>query len=235
MEEKTYKLLAADDDQDILSILSLILTQEGYQVLTARNGQEVLELADESIDLYILDVNMPILSGFAAANQLSRRFNAPIIFLTAYSTEADKVMGFSSGADDYIVKPFSNTELLLRVRAILRSACRFRPAESAPKESSPSNVLSFKDLTLDLDSQSVQRGDEVILLTYTEFQLLRLFITHPKKIFSPDNLYQSIWGETAVGDAAIMVHIKNLRKKLGDSSRNPRYIKTAWGKGYYLE
>ena len=106
MEEKTYKLLAADDDQDILSILSLILTQEGYQVLTARNGQEVLELADESIDLYILDVNMPILSGFAAANQLSRRFNAPIIFLTAYSTEADKVMGFSSGADDYIVKPF---------------------------------------------------------------------------------------------------------------------------------
>lgn len=235
MEEKTYKLLAADDDQDILSILSLILTQEGYQVLTARNGQEVLELADESIDLYILDVNMPILSGFAAANQLSRRFNAPIIFLTAYSTEADKVMGFSSGADDYIVKPFSNTELLLRVRAILRRACRFRPAESAPKESSPSNVLSFKDLTLDLDSQSVQRGDEVILLTYTEFQLLRLFITHPKKIFSPDNLYQSIWGETAVGDAAIMVHIKNLRKKLRDSSRNPRYIKTAWGKGYYLE
>ena len=103
MEEKTYKLLVADDDQDILSILSLILTQEGYQVLTARNGQEVLELADESIDLYILDVNMPILSGFAAANQLSRRFNAPIIFLTAYSTEADKVMGFSSGADDYIV------------------------------------------------------------------------------------------------------------------------------------
>ena len=144
-------------------------------------------------------------------------------------------MGFSSGADDYIVKPFSNTELLLRVRAILRRACRFRPAESAAKESSPSNVLSFKDLTLDLDSQSVQRGDEVILLTYTEFQLLRLFITHPKKIFSPDNLYQSIWGETAVGDAAIMVHIKNLRKKLGDSSRNPRYIKTAWGKGYYLE
>ncbi len=235
MENNTYKLLIADDDKDIRSILSLILTQEGYEVLTAQNGQEVLELADESIDLYILDVGMPVLSGFAAARQLSGRFSAPVIFLTAYSTEADKVMGFSAGADDYIVKPFSNTELLLRVRAVLRRTHRLAPAESSLKENTAPSALAFKDLTLDLDSQSVKRGDEMILLTYTEFQLLRLFITHPKKIFSPENLYQSIWGETAVGDAAIMVHIKNLRKKLGDSSRSPRYIKTAWGKGYYLE
>ena len=231
MEEKRFKLLVADDDKDIRSILSLILSQEGYQVVTAENGGEALKLADESIDLYILDVNMPVLSGFAAGSELRRRFNTPIIFLTAYSGEADKVIGFASGADDYIVKPFSNTELLLRVRAILRRTARSCPANEASSKS----AIAFKDLILDLDSQTVRKGDEVILLTYTEFQILRLLVTHPRKIFSLDHIYERVWEEEAVGDAAVMVHIKNLRKKLGDSSRSPRYIKTAWGKGYFVE
>lgn len=180
-----------------------------------------------------------------------------------------------------MVKPFSNVELMLRVRALLRRAARYTapagestgrkdaadesealaaadrrstdfgsPAAEGPKvslengnmeevslgaEFQSEHMLPYKDLVLDLDSQSVWKGEEMISLTRTEFQILELFFSHPKKIYSMENIYQSIWQEEAVGDSTIMVHIKNLRKKLGDSSRNPQYIKTAWGKGYYAE
>lgn len=181
--------------------------------------------------LYLLDVNMPELSGFMAGSEIRKQFNAPIIFLTAYSGESDKVMGFSAGADDYIVKPFSNMELLMRVKAILRRSAR----GTAPAQEEKKSHIPFGDLILDLECQSVLRQGEVIVLTYTEFKILELLVTHKKKIYSLENIYQSIWEEDAVGDSAIMVHIKNIRKKLEDDSRNPRYIKTAWGRGYYVD
>jgi DNA-binding response OmpR family regulator len=186
-------------------------------------------MANPDIDLYILDVNMPGQSGLLAAAQIRRQFETPIVFLTAYSGESDKVMGFSVGADDYIVKPFSTAELLMRVRAILRRSISYTPAPT------PRNQILISDLTLDLDSQTAAKNGQTIPLTYTEFQILRLLATNRKKIFSLDNIYQSIWNDNAVGNDAIMVHIKNIRKKLGDSSRNPLYIKTAWGKGYYID
>lgn len=228
MKDNKYYILIADDEKDIKDILKLLLSGEGYEVVTVSNGREVLEAASEAIDLYILDVNMPELSGFMAAAKLRKLYDAPVIFLTAYSGESDKVMGFSAGADDYIVKPFSNIEFLMRVKAILRRSSR---TVAAVKK----NQIAFRDLALDLDNQSVVRGEEVIALTYTEFKILELLVTHKKKIYSLDNIYQSIWEEEAVGDSAIMVHIKNIRKKIGDDSRNPKYIKTAWGKGYYVE
>ena len=138
-------------------------------------------------------------------------------------------MGFSAGADDYIVKPFSNAELLLRIRAILRR----RPMFSAPQPQD--STLVIHDLLLDPDSQCVRRGEEIISLTYTEFAILHLLASNRKKIYSLDHIYTSIWNDNAVGNDAIMVHIKNIRKKLGDNSRNPTYIKTAWGKGYYID
>ena len=226
------KILVADDEKEILEILRLLLTGEGYEVITAQNGQ-----ADDTIDLYILDVNMPVMTGFVAGAELRKKYDAPIIFLTAYSGESDKVMGFSIGADDYIVKPFSNLELLLRVRALFRrmeGRSRKKVEEDQVEEKNPSEI-QFKDLILDLDNQSIRKNGEVIVLTYTEFKILELFITHPKKIYSLENIYQSIWEEEAVGDSTIMVHIKNIRKKIGDNSRNPIYIKTAWGKGYYVD
>lgn len=231
------KILIADDEKEILEILRLLLTGEGYEVITAQNGQEVLDQADDTIDLYILDVNMPVMTGFVAGAELRKKYDAPIIFLTAYSGESDKVMGFSIGADDYIVKPFSNLELLLRVRALFRrmeGRSRKKVEEDQVEEKNPSEI-QFKDLILDLDNQSIRKNGEVIVLTYTEFKILELFITHPKKIYSLENIYQSIWEEEAVGDSTIMVHIKNIRKKIGDNSRNPIYIKTAWGKGYYVD
>ena len=215
------KILIADDDPEIRNVLRMLL---------------------EEVDLFILDVNMPVMSGFAAGAELRKRTYAPMIFLTAYSGESDKAIGYSAGADDYIVKPFSNAELLFRVKALLRRAKHYSSSSSgalsAGKPQTPAEApgqIRYQDLVLDTDSQSVSRDGEMIALTGTEFRILELLFTHRKKIYSLENIYQSVWKEEAVGDAAIMVHIKNIRKKLGDSSKNPRYIKTAWGKGYYAD
>lgn len=223
-------ILVADDDREIREIVSLLLSSENYAVLTVEDGLQAAELAEPNIDLYILDVNMPGQSGLMAAAAIRKKYNTPIVFLTAYSGESDKVMGFSVGADDYIVKPFSTAELLMRIRAILRRSAVY----SAPP-AEKTNQIIIADLVLDLDSQTAVKNGETIPLTHTEFQILQLLATHRKKIYSLDNIYQSIWNESAVGNDAIMVHIKNIRKKLGDSSRTPTYIKTAWGKGYYID
>lgn len=237
INDKNY-ILIADDEKEIRDILKLLLEGEGYEVLAVADGKAVLDAAVPEIDLYILDVNMPEVTGFMAAVELRKTTDAPIIFLTAYSGEMDKVMGFSAGADDYVVKPFSNMELLMRVKAILRrrvGEVSTRTVEEAIKVTEMRNQIPFVDLILDLDNQSVLRGDEIISLTGTEFKILELLVSHKKKVYSLDNIYQSIWEEEPVENSAIMVHIKNIRKKIGDNSRNPKYIKTAWGKGYYVE
>ena len=224
------KLIAiADDEKEIRDVLNLLLSGEGYAVQTAEDGQYLVNQISADIDLYILDVNMPRLSGIMAAAEIRKQYDTPIIFLTAYSSESDKVMGFSVGADDYIVKPFSSVELLMRVRAILRRNAA--PAAAV----APKNRISIQDVFLDLDSQAVIKGEETIALTYTEFKILELLAANKKKIYSLENIYGSIGDDNAVGDSAIMVHIKNIRKKLGDNSRTPTYIKTAWGRGYYID
>ena len=224
MRDGKICILVADDEVEIRDLLILLLRSEGYTVVTAGDGRQAVELADADVDLYLLDINMPELNGIGAAARIREQFDAPLVFLTAYSGESDKVMGFSVGADDYIVKPFSNMELLMRLKAILRRA---RPAATVKPAG---NRIPLGDLTLDLDRQTVLRGEETVSLTYTEFKILELLCRNKKKIFSLDHIYQSIWSDDAVGDSAIMVHIKNLRKKLGDNSRQPRYIKTAWGR-----
>ena len=229
MRNNKVCILVADDEKEILDILCLLLGSEGYEIVTAHNGREALASAHEDIDLYILDVNMPELNGFMAGAEIRKRFDAPIIFLTAYSGESDKVMGFSVGADDYLVKPFSNIELLMRIKAILR---RGRMKTETPVENS--SICQIEDLTIDMNCQTVFRDREPINLTYTEYKILVLLASNRKKIFSLENIYQSVWEENAVSDSAVMMHIKNLRKKLGDNSREPRYIKTAWGRGYYV-
>lgn len=229
MKDGKKFIAIADDEKEIRDVLNLLLSGEGYAVQTAEDGQDLVNQISADIDLYILDVNMPRLSGIMAAAEIRKQYDTPIIFLTAYSSESDKVMGFSVGADDYIVKPFSNVELLMRVRAILRRNAA--PAAAV----APKNRISIQDVFLDLDSQAVIKGEETIALTYTEFKILELLAANKKKIYSLENIYSSIWDDNAVGDSAIMVHIKNIRKKLGDNSRTPTYIKTAWGRGYYID
>lgn len=226
-------ILIADDEREIRDVVGLLMRGEGYEVILAEDGEDVLGKMSPEVDLCILDVNMPRLSGFMAGAEIRKRFDAPMIFLTAYSGESDKVMGFSVGADDYIVKPFSNIELLMRVKAIMRRG--FSSSRKAESEKTTGNKIAFADVFLDLDSQAIVKGEESITLTYTEFKILELLLTNRKRIFSLDQIYESVWNDNAVGDSTIMVHIKNLRKKLGDNSREPKYIKTAWGRGYYVD
>jgi DNA-binding response OmpR family regulator len=234
MKDGKKYILVADDEREIRDVLTLLLTGEGYHIACAEDGQSALDMASEEVDLYILDVNMPRMSGFMAGAEIRRRYDTPIIFLTAYSGESDKVMGFSVGADDYIVKPFSNVELLMRVKAILRRGIAAQKAEPEVPISG-GNRISFVDVFLDPDRQSIIKGEESVALTYTEFKILELLLSNRKRIFSLDQIYESIWNDNAVGDSAIMVHIKNIRKKLGDNSREPTHIKTAWGRGYYVD
>ena len=232
MKDGKKYILIADDEKEIRDVLTLLLSGEGYAVVCAEDGQLAADLISDDVDLYILDVNMPRLNGFMVGAEIRRKYDTPIIYLTAYSGESDKVMGFSVGADDYIVKPFSNVELLMRVKAILRRGGTNRAAEA----NEPDNRrIAFVDVFLDLNSQSIIKGEEAVALTYTEFKILELLLNNRKRIFSLDQIYQSVWNDDAVGDSAIMVHIKNLRKKLGDNSRNPTYIKTAWGRGYFVD
>ena len=226
------KILVVDDEQDIRQILTILLMGEGYEVVCASHGDEAIQLVDETIALILLDVNMPGKSGFLVCSEIRQRWQVPILFLTAYGQESDKAIGFCAGGDDYITKPFSNTELLLRVKALLRRCYVYQP-----KPIKESAVLSVGELCLDEETHKVTVQGEEIILTSTEYNILHLLLTHRKKIFSMENIYKSIWEEegTVVGDNAVMVHIKNLRKKIEKDTRRPEYIKTAWGKGYYID
>ncbi|MBU3811799.1 MAG: response regulator transcription factor [Candidatus Niameybacter stercoravium] len=225
------KILIVDDEQDIRQILTILLTGEGYEVVCACDAEEAITRVDETIALIVLDVNMPGKSGFVACSEIRQRWQTPILFLTAYGQESDKAMGFCAGGDDYITKPFSNTELLLRVKALLRRCYIYQPVPIKD-----SLTLSVGDLCLDEERQKVTVEGVEVILTSTEYNILHLLLRHRKKVFSMENIYNSIWEEgTAVGDNAVMVHIKNLRKKIEKDTRHPRYIKTAWGKGYYID
>lgn len=194
----------------------------------------MLDLADDSFDMFILDVNMPKISGFSAGAKLREKYFVPMIFLTAYAGESDKAMGFAAGADDYLTKPFSNAELLMRVKAQLRRSQQYQAQMVQQSTSASSTALTLYDLTLDPDSQSVSKMVRSSSSPIPNLRFWSCFVP-PQKDFSIDNIYQSVWEDNAVGDSTVMVHIKNLRKKLGDSTKNPKYIKTAWGKGYYVD
>ncbi len=227
------KILVADDDAEICEILSILLTGDGYEVVVASDGKEAVEKADDTIELIILDVNMPEKSGFLACSEIRKKTLAPILFLTARTQESDKTMGFSAGGDDYISKPFSNAELLLRVKALIRRCSQYGSFSAKKQET----VLYIHDLELNTDTKTLSKDGNAILLTSTEYEILELLAKNRKKIFSMENIYQSIWEDSYMGssDNAIMVHIKNLRKKIEENPRTPKYIKTAWGKGYYVD
>lgn len=233
MDNKKLRILVADDSEDIREILEILLSGEGYEVITAIDGNEAVQKTDDTIDLIILDVNMPFKSGFVASAEIRKKTLAPILFLSARSQESDKAMGFSAGGDEYISKPFSNSELLLRIKSLLRRCYQYQGVAKVEKN----NTIELGDLRIDMDSESVTIRGENVILTHTEYKILELLVTNRKKIFSIENVYSSIWGDSmgVVGDNAVMVHIKNLRKKIEKDTRNPKYLKTAWGKGYYVD
>lgn len=231
MEQK--KILYADDDPEIREALQLLLSCEGYETVAANNGEEVLHLLDDSIDLVILDVMMPVMNGFTTCAEIRKRSAVPILFLTAKSQESDMTLGFSAGGDDYLVKPFSYNELINRVKAMLRRYYVY----GAKADEQNTLIHCCGNIEIDPSQCLVLQDGKEIPLTDIEYRILLLLASHPKKIFSAQNIYESIWNEPYFysSNNLIMVHIRNIRRKLGDDPQNSRTIRTVWGKGYRIE
>jgi two-component system response regulator MprA len=219
------RILVVDDDPEILSLLKRGLAYDGYEVDAAKDGTEALAKArDSEPDLVVLDVMMPGLDGIEVSKRLRQASQVPILMLTAKGTVADRVTGLDSGADDYLVKPFSFDELLARVRALLR--------RSQPREG---EVLRFGDLSLDTATREVTRGNDAIDLTVQEFELLELFMHHPRQVLSRDRIYARVWGYDFGGESNVIeVYVSYLRNKLEDGGRS-RLIHTVRGVGYVLK
>ena len=230
------RILIADDNAEIREILRILLSGEGYDVIEAKDGNEVLRLFDSSIDLIILDIMMPNMNGYQTCLKIRETSNVPILFLTAKGLDSDKTLGFSSGADDYLSKPFSYSELTARVKALLR---RFQIYKGKKEEVQTyvDKDLVIDGLTLHYTSQNVEIDGKEIELTDIEFNILNTLMKNPKQIFSAEQLYEKAWNEPYFYSAnnTIMVHIRNLRKKIEKDPANPAYIKTIWGKGYRFE
>ena len=223
-----YKILVVDDEEDLCDILRFNLENEGYNVDIAYSAEEALKLDLTQYHLILLDVMMGEISGFRMAKMLKESKNLnhiPIIFLTARDTENDAVTGFTLGADDYISKPFSLREVILRVKAVLR--------RTSPKAVPQASLIGYKDLKINMKLKEAILHGEVLQLTKTEFELLRLFIENERRVFSRAEILRKIWHDDAeVLDRTIDVNITRLRKKLGDYGK---YIMTRQGYGYYFE
>ncbi|MEI3162064.1 MAG: response regulator [Lachnospirales bacterium] len=224
------KVLVVDDEASIVNIIAYNLKKEGYEVITAENGEDGLELAlRENPDLVLLDIMMPKMDGYEVCRKLREKSNVPIIMLTARADEVDKVIGLEMGADDYVTKPFGNRELMARVKAHLRrSTVKDIPAENG-------NVQTFGDLSIDFDRYEVKKRGEVINLTMREFELLTFLATQKTQIFNRETLLEKVWGYEYFGDVrAVDVTIRRLREKIEDDPSKPRFIITKRGIGYYF-
>jgi len=226
-------ILIADDNEEIREIVRVLLESEGYNVIEAVDGEDAVIKVDESIDLIILDIMMPRKSGFKACVEIREKTSAPILLLTAKTQDSDKCMGFSVGSDDYLSKPFSYTELVSRVKALIRRYYVYKGKERIDS----TGLININGLTINTTSNEVSIDEEEVTLTEIEYNILLLMAQHRKKIFSAQNLYESVWKEPYFYSCnnTIMVHIRNLRRKLEKDPENPKYIKTVWGKGYKID
>ncbi|MGO5023133.1 response regulator transcription factor [Lawsonibacter sp. LCP25S3_G6] len=227
------KILFVDDDPEIREVLRLLLESEGYQVIEATNGEQVLEKLDDSVGLVILDVMMPDMNGYGVCAEIRKRSAVPVLFLTAKSQDSDKTLGFSAGGDDYLVKPFSYSELISRVKAMLRRYYVY----GAKQTDLESTIHCCGTVEIDPRQCVVRQEGREVPLTDTEYRILLLLASHPTKVFSVQNIYESVWNEPYFysSNNTVMVHIRNIRRKLGDDPQNSRTIRTVWGRGYRIE
>ena len=233
-EECPMKILVVDDEKTLVKGIKFNLENEGYTVDTCYDGAAAVEMAAANgYDLIILDLMMPKLDGLGACQQIRMFSMVPIIMLTAKSEDADKLLGFESGADDYITKPFNILELKARVRALLR---RSNVTAAMQKESVRETALLKKgDIALDTEKRQAFKNGEPVELTMKEYDLIEFFMKKPGKVFSRENLLDLVWGYDYQGDIrTVDVHIRRLREKLEENPADPKYIMTKWGVGYYF-
>lgn len=224
------KILVVDDEEAIADIIEFNLSKEGFDVTTAQNGQECLDIcSSKKFDLIILDVMMPKMDGFSVLRELRKTSKVPVIMLTAKEEEVDKILGLELGADDYVVKPFSMRELIARIKSILRR----NGLESETEENT--NIITAGDLVIDLEKYEIKKRGKELNLTLREYDLLKYLITHPDQVISREELLVKVWDYEYYGDIrTVDVTVRRLREKLEDKGKEYKYILTKRGVGYYF-
>ena len=229
--EQNVCILVVDDEQDIRRIIRILLESSGYQVAEAPNGLAAVEYIRQqpNVDLVLMDIMMPGLNGIEASRAIRERCSAPILFLTAKTQERDKLEAYQAGGDDYLAKPFSHAELMMKVESLLR---RYRVYKGKT-----SGQLLRADVMLDEPGRRVLRGGQPVELTETEFEILCFLAARRGSVVSVEQIYEGVWHEKYMPSSTntVMVHIVNLRKKLEEDPANPRLIRTVWGKGYQID
>lgn len=232
---KEYSILIIEDDEDIREGIRILFSGENYRITEAGSGEEGLRLFSGDIDLVILDIMMPGISGLKTCEEIRRISNVPVLFLTAKSQESDKLIGFMAGGDDYLVKPFTYSELLARTKALLRRYTVYK-GKDTPEQTicEEAGYIARKSLKVSTTYNEVFRDGRKIELSEIEYRMLLLMMKNPGRIFSTKNLYESVWNEPYfyISNNTVMVHIRKLRMKIESDPKNPEYIHTVWGKGY---
>lgn len=223
-----YKILICDDETDIRNALNIYLSAQGYETVLCANGQEALDAVEQGdIGLVLLDIMMPVMDGITVLSKLRKTSNVPVILLTAKGEDTDKVLGLDVGADDYITKPFNPMEVLARVKSQLRRYLQLGAAVT------PTTELHCGPVSMDDRSKAVTVDGDPISLTPTEYEILKLFLTHPGQVFSMAEIYLQVWKEAPLGaEGTVAVHIRHLREKIEIDPANPRCLKVVWGQGY---
>ncbi len=222
------KILIVEDEKDIADLIVLYLKKDGVETVWKETGEEALAVADEStFDLIVLDINLPGMDGFETLRKIRQKSQIPVIIVSARQEDVDMILGFGIGADDYVTKPFSPGVLVARIRAHLR-----RREDSAYQEE---QEFVFGDFRLNTSRQILTRDDKVINLSPREMDILVFLVSRPGKAFSQEELYKGVWGNDFGDLSTVSVHIRRLRKKIGEDAANPRYIKTRYGYGYFFQ
>ena len=230
---KMYNILVCDDDKAIVEAIEIYLSQEGYHILKAYDGEQALKILEtEEVHLLVIDVMMPRLDGIRATLKIREKHSIPIIILSAKSEDVDKILGLNVGADDYVTKPFNPLELVARVKSQLRRYTQL--GGTAKKESE--HVYEVGGLQINDDLKEVTVDGEKVKLTPIEYNILLLLMKNQGRVFSIDQIYESIWNEEAIGaDNTVAVHIRHIREKIEINPKDPRYLKVVWGVGYKIE
>ncbi len=233
--EDNASILVVDDDKEIADLVEIYLVNDGYQVLKAEDGETCLRMLSEhpEVRMLILDIMMPGISGLEVCRTIRKTSNIPILLLSAKAEDMDKIVGFGSGADDYLTKPFHPLELLARVKSQMRRYQNLN-VEGAAKESQ--DEIHIQNLVINKEAHSVKKDGKEISLTPIEFGILYLLASNPDRVFSTDEIFEGVWNEKVYEvNNTVMVHIRRLREKIEDNSRSPKILKTVWGVGYKIE
>ncbi|NLK24225.1 MAG: response regulator transcription factor [Clostridiales bacterium] len=232
-----YNILVVEDEMEIAEALEIYLKNQGYNVLKASNGVEGLEaIENNEIHLALVDIMMPVMSGDIMVMKLRKKYDFPVIMLTAKSEEIDKITGLNIGADDYVTKPFNPMELIARVNSQIRRYEKYLKLKNGALDiSDDSEVITVGGLEINLETKEVFVDGKNIKITPIEFKILKLLMESPGRVFSADEIYERVWNEQAINTDTVMVHVRHIREKIEMDAKNPKYLKVVWGIGYKIE